>query len=230
MKLGCVVLASGEGKRFGGNKMLADICGEPLVARTIASVPARFDTVVSTRWPEVAAICRERGRACVLHDGTLRSQSVRAGLAWGMERGWDGCLFLPGDQPLVSPGSFEALARSFDEHAGACPVRLSLEGVPSSPVLFPASLFGALLALEGKNGGGVLLKGRDDVALVEARAYELWDVDTSKGVRRVSEHVAACSHFDRLARPNMEGNHDHQGRFACDARGPASGRRGPRGR
>lgn len=203
MKLGCVILASGEGKRFGGNKMLADICGEPLVARTVASVPTGFDAVVSTRWPEVTRICHERGCACVLHDGALRSQSVRAGLAWGMERGWDGCLFLPGDQPLVSAESFEALRRAFAEHEGACPVRLSLEGVPSSPVLFPAAFFDGLMALEGKSGGGVLLKGRDDVVLVEARAYELWDVDTSKGVRRVSEHVAACSYIERLARINM---------------------------
>ena len=33
MKLGCVIMASGEGKRFGSNKMLADIYGEPLIAR-----------------------------------------------------------------------------------------------------------------------------------------------------------------------------------------------------
>ena len=39
MKLGCVIMASGEGKRFGSNKMLADIYGEPLIARTIDSVP-----------------------------------------------------------------------------------------------------------------------------------------------------------------------------------------------
>ena len=57
MKLGCVIMASGEGKRFGSNKMLADIYGEPLIARTIDSVPRGFDVVVSTRWPEVAQIC-----------------------------------------------------------------------------------------------------------------------------------------------------------------------------
>ena len=48
MKLGCVIMASGEGKRFGSNKMLADIYGEPLIARTIDSVPRGFDVVVST--------------------------------------------------------------------------------------------------------------------------------------------------------------------------------------
>lgn len=37
------------------------------------------------------------------------------------------------------------------------------------------------MCLEGKDGGGSILKGRVDVALVEVRAYELWDVDTAEG-------------------------------------------------
>ena len=73
MKLGCVIMASGEGKRFGSNKMLADICGKPLIQRTIESVPKGFDVVVTTRWPHVAEICRELCCACALHDGRAAS-------------------------------------------------------------------------------------------------------------------------------------------------------------
>ena len=204
MKIGCVIMASGEGKRFGSNKMLADIKGLSLVVRTMRSVPRGFDLVVSTRWPEVAELCRSEHVACVLHDGTLRSESVRAGLGRGLERGWKGCLFLPGDQPLVSEASFKALARAFSRSGGTAPVRLACQGVPASPVLFPASMFGDLMELEGKSGGGPLLKGRDDIVLVEARAYELWDVDTSKGVRRIGEYLSDCSYFDRLAHFNTE--------------------------
>lgn len=199
MKLGCVIMASGEGKRFGSNKMLADIYGEPLIARTIDSVPRGFDVVVSTRWPEVAQICEDKHCPCVLHDAALRSESVRAGLSWGVERNWKGCLFLPGDQPLVSSDSFEAMVRAFDERGRKHPVRLACNGEPSSPVLFPAELFDALMCLEGKDGGASILKDRTDVVLVEARAYELWDVDTAKGQRRITEHIAACSYFDRVA-------------------------------
>ena len=115
------------------------------------------------------------------------------------DRGWKGCLCLPGDQPLVSPDSFKALAGAFKAGGGVAPVRLSLNGEPASPVLFPASLFPDLMGLKGRDGGSSLLRGRADVQLVEARAYELWDVDTAKGQRRVSEHVAACSYFDRVA-------------------------------
>lgn len=200
MKIGCVIMASGEGRRFGSNKMLADICGEPLIARTIDSVPCGFDTVVSTRWSQVARICKDKHCPCVQHDGELRSQSIKAGLSWGLGRSWKGCLFLPGDQPLVSEESFEAMLGAFDESGRGRPVRLALNGEPSSPVLFPSYLFASLMRLEGKDGGGSILKQCTDVKLVEARAYELWDVDTAKGQRRVTEHIAACSYFDRVAK------------------------------
>lgn len=29
MRIGCLILASGQGKRFGSNKLLADLCGRP---------------------------------------------------------------------------------------------------------------------------------------------------------------------------------------------------------
>ena len=205
MRLGCVIMASGEGKRFGGNKLLADVAGKPLVRRTIESAPTGFDVVVSTRWPEVADICRDAHCACVLHDGALRSRSVRAGLSWGKGRGWMGCLFLPGDQPLVSPQSFRALRRAFAEADCASPVRLALNGEPASPVLFPARCFAALMRLEGKDGGGAVLRGQNDIELVEARAYELWDVDTRHDLQRVSEHFAVSSYFDKLAAYTQKG-------------------------
>ena len=91
------------------------------------------------------------------------------------------------------------MVRAFDERDCKHPVRLACNGEPSSPVLFPAQLFDALMLLEGKDGGGSILGGRTDIALVEARAYELWDVDTAKGQQRITEHIAACSYFDRVA-------------------------------
>ena len=198
-----VIVEAPEGITFEvpDNKMCIrdSIYGEPLIARTIDSVPWGFDVVVSTRWPEVVQICEDKHCPCVLHDGELRSESVRAGLSWGVERNWKGCLFLPGDQPLVSSDSFEAMVRAFDERGRKHPVRLACNGEPSSPVLFPAELFDALMCLEGKDGGGSILKDRTDVVLVEARAYELWDVDTAKGQQSITEHIAACSYFDRVA-------------------------------
>lgn len=93
MKLGCVIMASGEGKRFGSNKMLADIYGKPLIAWTIDSVPRGFDVVVSTRWPEVAQICR--GQALPVRAARWQAQERKrpCGLSWGASRGWKDASF-----------------------------------------------------------------------------------------------------------------------------------------
>lgn len=185
--LGCVVMASGAGRRFGeGNKLLVDIAGLPLVVRAAKSVPSPcFDTVVSTRWEEVAARCEGHGIACVLHEGAQRSDSVRAGLAWGGRRRWKGCLFLPGDQPLVNKESFRVLAAGFEREPRYIH-RLSWDGCPASPVLFPARLFERLSVLEGSQGGRALVAEEKHVVLHEAgQPWEMWDVDTPADACRI---------------------------------------------
>ncbi|MDY2777921.1 MAG: NTP transferase domain-containing protein [Collinsella sp.] len=185
MLLGCVIMASGEGERYraaggSGNKLLADVEGVPLIVRTAASVPRDvFEPVVSTRWDEVAraldAALPQVG--VVVHRGVLRSESLRAGLERGARR-WDGCLFLPGDQPLVGEGSFRALARALASDPSRAH-RLARAGRPASPVVFPRSCFEALLALDGADGGSTVLRASpSSPGLVEAASdRELLDID-----------------------------------------------------
>ena len=205
MLIGCVVMASGEGRRFSdvpGAKLLAPVAGTPLVERTVRSVPQGvmvggaggllpgFDVVVATRWPAVAELACALGVGCMLHGGSERSASVRAGLEFGAMR-WDGCLFVPGDQALVRPKTYARLVEAFAADPHAC-VRLGWQGVPASPVLFPRRLFGALLALEGADGGRSVLADEDRVELVEAaEPEELWDVDAPDDVSRVEAALEA---------------------------------------
>lgn len=199
MRLGCVVMACGEGTRFAaaggtGNKLLASLAGEPLIVCTLAPVPAeRFEVVVSTCWSEVADVVRharpDAQVVCPEGERATRRASARAGLAAGMER-WDGCLFVPGDQPLVSSASFFALADAFAEDPARA-YRLAWAGVPASPVLFPASCFGAFWTVPGDDGGRAVLRATGtEVACVEARApEELLDVDTPADLERIACHM-----------------------------------------
>ena len=182
-------MAAGLGRRFDGNKLMASLGDAVVVERAMTSVPASFECVVVTRWPEGEEVAARRRVPCVCPLGAARSDSVRAGLGYGAAR-WDACVFLSGDQPLVQPRSFEALARAHAEHPEAV-LRLAFGGVPAAPVLFPRRLFGALMALEGSDGGRSVLKG-EEVRPVEAldRA-ELFDIDTRDDLRRVREHLIA---------------------------------------
>ena len=65
MKIGCVVMAAGNSRRFGGNKLLADWEGKPLAAYALDAVPAGAEAAVVSQYPAVLAMAAERGFAAV---------------------------------------------------------------------------------------------------------------------------------------------------------------------
>ena len=81
--LGCVVMASGLGRRFGGNKLMADFCGAPLIANALAlaALPLLACRIVVTRSEEVEALCHAQGVPVLRHAQPYRSDTVRLGLA-----------------------------------------------------------------------------------------------------------------------------------------------------
>ena len=79
--LGCVVMASGLGRRFGGNKLLAELGGKPLIRWVLDVTEGLFARrVVVTRHPEIEALCRRQGVEALLHGLPWRSGTVRLGL------------------------------------------------------------------------------------------------------------------------------------------------------
>ena len=102
--LGCVIMASGLGKRFGGNKLMADFDGQPLICRALTVTEGLFShRVVVTRHADVASLCHAQNVPVILHDMPFRNDTIRLGLNEVTRDGdINGCLFCPGDQPLLS--------------------------------------------------------------------------------------------------------------------------------
>ena len=107
--VGCVIMASGRAVRFGSNKLLADFGGAPLIVRALdaAETPALAARVVVTRSPEVAELACKAGVRTILHSLPGRNDTVRLGLEALLSElpGLAGCIFLPGDQPLLRKDS-----------------------------------------------------------------------------------------------------------------------------
>ena len=174
----CVIMASGEGKRFGGNKLMADFCGAPMIGRVLDATGNVFSKqIVVTRHEDVAAYCRMRNVQVILHDRPLRSDTVRLGVEAAGDT--ECCMFCPGDQPLLGRDTVLALLQAWENDREFI-WRTACEGVPGSPVIFPNWAFEELKQLpEGKGGGYLLAQHEEKVRCMNvADQYELMDADT----------------------------------------------------
>ena len=176
--LGCVIMASGMGKRFGGNKLMADFHGKPMIQRALDATEGLFSRrVVVTRHESVAALCRAQNVDVLLHDLPHRNDTVRLGLeALG---NLDACMFIPGDQPLLRRETVSMLLKHRAENPDSI-IRPAYEDTEGSPVIFPAWAFPELKNLPEGKGGGVVIKNHPHEVLQVSvsNPFELADADT----------------------------------------------------
>lgn len=177
---GCVIMASGQGNRFGSNKLMADFLGKPLITWILDATDDLFaKRVVVTRHESVTDLCKERGVAVVYHDLPHRNDTIRLGLeAIGdVER----CMFCPGDQPLLKKETIASLLLCGVNCPGIM-WRPGWNSTPGSPVLFPKWIFPELRSLpEGKGGGFVVKNHPNKMDILNiADPWELVDADTKE--------------------------------------------------
>ena len=194
--VGCVIMASGLARRFGSNKLLANFGGRPLLCRAleVTATPALAARVVVTRSAEVKALCDAQAVPCLLHSLPGRNDTVRLGLEALLEQcpGLAGCIFLPGDQPLLQRETLEALITAFaqtQKETERAIFRLGARAAhgPDTVVGSPA-----LCTLPEGKGGSVVLKAHpEQVQIVYAqRREELLDADTPEALEELSAIAA----------------------------------------
>ena len=207
LTVGCVIMASGLSRRFGANKLLADFCGQPMLCRAFAATatPGIAARIVVTRSEDVQALCRTQGVPVLLHSLPGRIDTVRLGLSALLEQlpELSGCMFLPGDQPLLRRETVEAMTKRFCREQ-PCPAEWQKETereifrlghrfkndpdpLVGSPVLFERGYFSELCALpEGKGGNVLLKKYPEHVHTVYiADRNELADADTPEALAKL---------------------------------------------
>ena len=187
MKIGCVLLAAGNARRFGSNKLQVQVDGESLIRRALETVPSGLVTVVVSQYPEILSSAGEYGFEAVLNDqpDLGLSRSVRLGLERLTDCG--GVLFLVADQPWLKRDSVEALAALWAQHPAKI-AAMAHGGVRGNPCLFPARFYPELLALNGDRGGSSVIRRHEDaLILLETDALELADVDTPAALEQVRQ-------------------------------------------
>jgi molybdenum cofactor cytidylyltransferase len=164
-----VVLAAGESRRFGSAKALASVGGRTLVERAAGlALRAGLSPVVVVVGHDAEALRAVLAGAPVdvvtnprYRDG--QSTSLQAGLD-ALPGDVEAALFMPVDQPWLTPGILAALLARLDGTARAV-VPLA-GGQRRPPAVFHRSVFPLLREIEGDVGGRAVF-GRLGGDLVE---------------------------------------------------------------
>ena len=170
--ISAIVLAAGEGTRFGGTKQLEVVRGAPLVQHAVdAAARAGVGEIVVVLGHDA-----ERVREALVLPPTARvivnerydegqSTSLAAGLH-ALDEASEAAVVLLADQPGISAEHVRALAEAFALGRPAA-VRLRFRGKPG-PALLSRQIWPEMLALEGDVGARALLDTHPE--LVE----EIW--------------------------------------------------------
>lgn len=174
MHLVAIVLAAGQGTRFGGDKLAALINGRSVLDHVVAkALAAPVERVVMVTRPGRKAPSGPRIERVEV-SGPELSDTLRAGIAAAGEA--DGVFVFLGDMPLVPEGLAPRLAGEIGSALAAIPMR---GGAPGHPVLLTRRGFGLIDELSGDRGLGSLLRGRADVVLIPTDdAGATFDIDT----------------------------------------------------
>jgi 2-C-methyl-D-erythritol 4-phosphate cytidylyltransferase len=116
-----IVVAGGTASRFGGDKLIVEVAGRPLISHTVDAVSPGMDiTVVVARSDLVEAIRSFGHDAVVTSGGETRTDSELAGLT-ALGREYDLIGIHDGARPLISRELIEVLFETADTVGGAAP-------------------------------------------------------------------------------------------------------------
>lgn len=161
-----VLLAAGTSSRMGEgglHKLLARFGGIPLVRRSamIALTCRSSSVTVVTGYRDAdireAVAGLEVG---IAHNHDYRSgmaTSICAGVGVAQRAGPDGIMVMLADMPALGSADLDCLIAEFRAAGGKSIVRAMAQGAPGNPVIFPRSVYPALLTLHGDEGARKLI-------------------------------------------------------------------------
>jgi molybdenum cofactor cytidylyltransferase len=193
--IAAIVLAAGQSRRCGENKLLAKVGGKPVVLHAVdAALDGGAAPVVVVLGHQAARLRRVlAGRAVRGVFNPDYGSGFAASLKTGLAAVWDfplrGLLLCLGDMPLIGPEHVAALIDAYQQ-AGANRVCIPEHaGSLGHPRLFPPRLLPGLMTAEGDGGPKVLLDTEDILRLPMDEAV-IADVDTKTALRAIQARTS----------------------------------------
>lgn len=184
-----LVLAAGEGRRFGGPKQLAKIRGLPVLEHVLTAmraVPAIDPLVVvlGARAAEIRTQVEFGAFEIVVAEDWAEGQaaSLRAGIA--ALGGVDAVMICLGDQPFITAQVMAGTLAHDGSRADA--VRAAYGGVPGHPVLLKRRLLARIPDLRGDVGARDILVGAQVRTWEAGHLCDPRDIDTREQLEAVT--------------------------------------------
>jgi len=186
--IAAVVLAAGQGERFGGEKVVADLRGVPIVRHVVDRVrlAGLAPVIVVAGHAATSVRAALSGTDAVVVENPRPEDGLSASLRLGVESIPEGCnafVVALGDQPMIDVEVVRTLAETWRSSNAAAVVPLYRDG-RGNPVLFDATMGRRLRALQGDSGAKDLLEAMGDrVVRVTVDAAAPRDIDTPEDLR-----------------------------------------------
>lgn len=188
LRIGGVVMAAGNGRRFGRNKLEAVFGGKTLLRRALEAVPADKLAAVAvvTQYDGAASLAAEFGFRVLRNNRPEDGLSRTVRLGTEALADCDAILFQVADQPLLRRETVAALI-DFYTRQPDCIAALSDGRRRGNPCIFPRRFFPDLTALTGDEGGSAIIRQHPaSLHLLPANPIELQDVDTAEALAGLS--------------------------------------------
>jgi molybdenum cofactor cytidylyltransferase len=196
-RIAALVLAAGQSRRMGRNKLLLPIEGTPMVARTVDALIASAATdivVVTGHQPDALRAALAGRSVAFVHNPDFASglaSSLQAGIA-ALPADADGALVCLGDMPLVAPPHLDRLIAAFNPLEGRLICVPTYDGKRGNPVLWTRQFFAEMQTVSGDMGARGLLDRHGDAVceVAMADAAVLLDFDTPDALSAVTGSAA----------------------------------------
>jgi len=196
-RIAALVLAAGQSRRMGSNKLIADIAGEPMVARTVdAALASKASPVVVVTGHQSDRVrAALAGRKVIFAHNERYAEGLSTSLRTGLDAlpaDIDGAIVCLGDMPSVTASHLDRLIAAFDPDGGAAICVPSFNGKRGNPVLWAKAYFPEMREVAGDVGARHLIGAHGDeireVAMPDTGVLE--DLDTPAAL---AAHLAARS-------------------------------------
>ena len=195
-RIAAILLAAGKSSRMGANKMLAEIDGRPMVARTA-------QRLLSSHARPIIAVLGNGADAVDAALGKLPVERVRNpeyadGLSTSLKRGLaalpddvDGVIVCLGDMPLIAGRDLDRLIAAFNPLEGRAIVVPTRRGKRGNPVLWSRQFFAEMMALGGDAGARKLVDEHADLVIeIEMDSDAIFiDIDTPQALAGLRDRV-----------------------------------------